>query len=56
MKILDAVVYEAEARDDEKVLRSTREKTSFTLVGLVATERREVFSFVQALNETCTRG
>ena len=46
-----------EAEDgDEKVLRSTREDLLFVSVGLVATERREVFSLVQALNETCTRG
>jgi hypothetical protein len=38
-----------------KVLRSTRE-TSFTPVGLVATERREVFSLAQVLKETCARG
>jgi hypothetical protein len=40
-----------------KVLRSTREEDllSFDWFGRY-TERREVFSLVQALNETCTRG
>ena len=49
------VVYEAEDSNDEGV-KIHKKKTPFTLVGLVATERKEVFSLVQALDETCTRG
>jgi hypothetical protein len=51
---LESVVYEAEDGNDEGV--KIQEKTSFTPVGLVATERRVVFFLVQALKETCTRG
>jgi hypothetical protein len=51
---LESVVDEAEDGHDEGV--KIQEKTSFTPVGLVATKRREVFSLVQALKETCTQG
>jgi hypothetical protein len=44
---------EAEDSDDEGA-KIHKKKTSFMLVGLVATERRQVSSFVQALKETCT--
>jgi hypothetical protein len=53
--ILESVVDETEDGDDEGAKIHGR-KSSFTLVGLVATERREVFCLVQALKETCTRG
>ena len=54
-EVLDMVVYEAEDSNDEGV-KIHKKKSPFTLVGLVATERKEVFSLVQAPNETCTRG
>jgi len=54
-EILESVVDEAEDEEDEGA-KIYKKKTSFTLVGLVATERREVFSLVQALKETCTWG
>jgi hypothetical protein len=51
---LEMVVHEAEDGHDEGA--KLQEKTSFTPVGLVATERRGVFSFAQVLKETCSRG
>src|SRR5215210_1619635 len=47
----EPVVDKAEDGNDEGV--KIQEKTSFTLVDLVATERKEVFSFIQVPNETC---
>jgi hypothetical protein len=52
---LEPVVHEAKDGHDEGA-KIHKKKASFTPVGLVATERREVFSLVQALKETCTRG
>jgi hypothetical protein len=51
----EPIVHQAEDGYDEGA-KIHFEKTSFTPVGLVATERREVFSLVQDLKETCTRG
>ena len=51
----ERVIHEAEDGDDEGV-KIHFKKTSFSSVGLVATERREVFSLVQVLKETCTWG
>ena len=50
----ESVVHQAEDGDNEGA--KIHEKTFFTLVGLVNTERREVFYFVQVFSETCTRG
>ena len=51
---LEPVVDEAEDGNDEG--KEPRKKASFTPFGLIATERREVFSLAQVLKETCTRG
>jgi hypothetical protein len=51
----ELVIYQAEDGHNEGA-KIHKKKTSFTSVGLVATERREVFSLVQALKKTCTRG
>jgi hypothetical protein len=55
-EVLDPVVDEAEDGYDEGAKIHESGDLLLASVGLVATERREVFSLVQALNETCTRG
>src|SRR5215207_2837201 len=53
---LEPVVDEAEDGDDEgaKIQERSPPLRRFTPVGLVATERREVFSLAQVLKQTCT--
>ncbi len=52
----EPVVDEAEDADDEGAKIHESGDLLFASVGLVATERREVFSLVQALKETCIWG
>jgi hypothetical protein len=53
---LEPVVDEAQDGNDEGAKIHEREDLLYASVGLVATERREVFSLAQVLKETCTRG
>ncbi len=54
-EVLDSVVDQTEDGDDEGA-KIHRRRPPLCPVLLVNTERREVFSLVQALRETCTRG
>ncbi len=55
-EILDAIVYEAEERDDEGVKIHESGDLLLASVGLGATERREVSLFIKPFGKTCTRG